>query len=395
MSAHESFSWGADTLGRQSTRPRRGAARVSGRSSLLRARANAVIIDGLILLVPTLAVAWLLSLAFPHHGFFLARTASQGRARLGFGPPGWLLITALSLSYFFVLESVRGQTIGKRRMGLRVRTVAGGHPGPNAISARTVLRLIDVLPALYLLGALVARLSGSRRRRIGDWLAGTVVEHDDGTAADPPAQVSWRIVVYPVLWIGAVLLAVFAFGLGDAVGQGERGIALVQSYVRARQQGDAALACSMLTTEQQRELVALQSGNVRSATAGRCPAYILRTDPDSHLLNPGLAAFAGAQLASETTSLGAVVVRAPEQALALVAVPQDGRLKLDMRGVQRLAFLSECAGAGQLTPSQCSCTFNLLRAQEALPQGPPTIATIEAIRRDAARCRLEGPVATG
>jgi uncharacterized RDD family membrane protein YckC len=394
MSADESFSWGADTLGRQSVRPRRGATRVAGRTSLLRARANAVIIDGLILLVPTLAAAWLLSLAFPHHGFFLARTASHGRASLSFGPPGWLVITALSLSYFFVLESVRGQTIGKRRMGLRVRTVAGGHPGPNAISARTVLRLIDVLPALYMLGALVARLSGSRRRRIGDWLAGTVVVHDDGAAVETPAHVSWRTLVYPVLWIGAVLLAVFAFGLGDAVGEGEQAIALVQSYVRAREQGDATLACSMLTTEQQRELVALQSRNLRSATAARCPAFILRTDPHSHLLNPGLVAFASSQLASEADSVGAVVIRSPEVALALVAVPQNGRLELDMRGVERLAFLSECAGARQLTPAQCSCTFDLLRVQEALPEGPPTIATIETIRRDAARCRLEGASAT-
>ncbi|HMD55885.1 MAG TPA: RDD family protein [Solirubrobacteraceae bacterium] len=179
----------------------------------------AIFIDGLILLVPVFGIAWLLSLVFPHHGFFFRKSAvavpseGSGASRYTLGLPGLLLVTALYLSYFFIYEALRGQTIGKRAMGLRVRAASGGPAGINQVSARTVLRLVDVLPFLYLLGTLVALLTGSRRRRIGDWVAGTVVVRDEIPADEPTVKADWRVGIYPLMWVGVVLFATLAVGV--------------------------------------------------------------------------------------------------------------------------------------------------------------------------------------
>jgi len=183
--------------------------------SLLGARMAAILIDGLVLVVPVFAIAWMFSRAFPNHGLFFTKSVSSspsGTTTTGIAlrTPGVLLVCGLSLSYFFLYEALSGQTVGKRAMGLRVRSATGGHPGLNAVSARTVLRLIDILPFFYLLGALVALLSGSRRRRIGDWAGGTVVVRDSNDlAAEPSRDLSWRVASYPAAWLFAVLLVAF------------------------------------------------------------------------------------------------------------------------------------------------------------------------------------------
>jgi uncharacterized RDD family membrane protein YckC len=351
----------------------------------------AVIIDGLVLLVPVFAIAWILSLLFPHHGFFFSKgaVATTGSATIGYtlGLPGLLVVAALSLSYFYLGESVRGKTVGKHAMRLHVRSASGGQAGINAISARTVLRLIDALPFFYLVGALVAILTGSRRRRIGDWIGGTVVEHEGEAAEASPHRVGWQVAIYPIGWLTAVLVAVFALGLGNAAGQQEAAIGLVHSYVAAREHGDASLACAMLTREQQRELVSLQSNDRANATASLCPAYVLRNDPSSHLLNPTLPEVASAPLASRYVSLGAVVVRSENPPMELIAVPEKGELKLDMRGVERLGFLRECTATGALNSSVCDCIFAWMRAQEAVPERGVDSTILRAIREDRLRCQ--------
>jgi uncharacterized RDD family membrane protein YckC len=391
MSTNDSFTWGAESLSRGHPEKRQ-ARPAAHRRSLMRARMSAVIIDGLVLLVPVFGIAWILARVFPHHGFFFSRSAggSPGAgsttSHYTLGPPGWLVISALSLSYFYLAEVVRGQTVGKRAMGLTVRSASGGRAGINAVSARTVLRLIDALPFLYLVGALVAIVTGARRRRIGDWAGGTVVVHESDVADDPPGHPSWRVAIYPVGWLCAVLFAVFALGLGKAAGEGEEAIALVQSYVKAREHGDAALACSMLTREQQRELAALQSHD-NAATPGLCTTYILGSDPHSHLLNPDLPEVAASPLASQYTPLGAVVVRSQYPPTELIAVPEDGQLKLDMRGVERLSFLRQCTAAGKLSSMVCACTFAWIRVQEVVPEVEVNATIVRAIVQDRVGCQ--------
>jgi uncharacterized RDD family membrane protein YckC len=87
---------------------------------------------------------------------------------------GWYL--AVVLVYYFALEASIGQTAGKCLLGLRVVRRDGTRPSIWAITGRTLLRLIDWLPALYLAGFITMLATGRRRRqRLGDLAARTAV----------------------------------------------------------------------------------------------------------------------------------------------------------------------------------------------------------------------------
>ena len=81
---------------------------------------------------------------------------------LGFGYP-------MASEWFW-----RGQTLGKRLMGLRVIDARGGRLHPSQVVLRNVLRAVDMLPVLYLTGG-VAALVSRNRQRLGDLVAGTIV----------------------------------------------------------------------------------------------------------------------------------------------------------------------------------------------------------------------------
>jgi uncharacterized RDD family membrane protein YckC len=106
----------------------------------------------------------------------------------------WVFM-ALSLIYFFVCEATMSQTLGKRAMGLRVMTRDGRAPSINAVSIRTVLRLIDDGP----IGAAIMVLSGERRQRLGDLAAGTAVGRSEREVPRPEANA--LLVAYPVAWL--------------------------------------------------------------------------------------------------------------------------------------------------------------------------------------------------
>ena len=88
----------------------------------------------------------------------------------------WLVVfLALALGYYFVLEAWAGQTVGKRLLGLRVLGAGGARPSVWAVAGRTLLRLVDWLPFLYLAGFITMLATGTRRQRIGDLAARTAV----------------------------------------------------------------------------------------------------------------------------------------------------------------------------------------------------------------------------
>jgi uncharacterized RDD family membrane protein YckC len=93
---------------------------------------------------------------------------------------GWpaLLFFALALLYYFALEAATGQTIGKRLLGLRVVSDDGHRPSTGAIAIRTLLRIIDALPILYLVGFITILATGAQRKRLGDLAAKTRVVRD-------------------------------------------------------------------------------------------------------------------------------------------------------------------------------------------------------------------------
>jgi uncharacterized RDD family membrane protein YckC len=88
---------------------------------------------------------------------------------------GTVLYFAVSMLYSILAEWLwQGQTVGKRLLGIRVMDRDGLPIHMSQIVVRNLLRPVDMLPAFYLLGGLVA-LGSRYGQRVGDLAANTVV----------------------------------------------------------------------------------------------------------------------------------------------------------------------------------------------------------------------------
>lgn len=80
--------------------------------------------------------------------------------------------------YFAVFEALwNGQTPGKRWAGIRVIKETGRPINAFEAIARNLLRIVDWFPGIYAVG-IVTMLLNSKSRRLGDFVAGTIVVHD-------------------------------------------------------------------------------------------------------------------------------------------------------------------------------------------------------------------------
>ena len=84
------------------------------------------------------------------------------------------LTVAAGLAYFVYTEGKHGQTLGKRALGLVVVTEDGDPIGYGDALVRNVFRVVDALPAFFLLGAAVILVT-ERGQRVGDLVADTIV----------------------------------------------------------------------------------------------------------------------------------------------------------------------------------------------------------------------------
>jgi uncharacterized RDD family membrane protein YckC len=100
----------------------------------------------------------------------------------GAGIPGGVVLAVLLVALFLVqfaydvvFETLAsGRTPGKRWMGLRVVRLGGSPVGFVASAIRNLLRIVDALPAFYLVGILAVMFT-KNNQRLGDLAAGTVV----------------------------------------------------------------------------------------------------------------------------------------------------------------------------------------------------------------------------
>jgi uncharacterized RDD family membrane protein YckC len=96
----------------------------------------------------------------------------------GLDVAGGVIIVAtfvLGVVYAMAAEWLwRGQTVGKRLLGLRVVDARGLRLEPSQVIVRNLLRFVDQLPLLYLVGGLTC-VFHRHRQRLGDIAAGTVV----------------------------------------------------------------------------------------------------------------------------------------------------------------------------------------------------------------------------
>ena len=92
-----------------------------------------------------------------------------------------LLMFCLYWGYFAFFEIIwKGQTPGKRHAGIRVIKDSGRPLNAFEAIARNLMRVIDWLPGMYGVGILTMAIN-SKNRRLGDYVAGTVVVHDKPT----------------------------------------------------------------------------------------------------------------------------------------------------------------------------------------------------------------------
>lgn len=144
---------------------------------VLTRRVMAALIDVGVILVLLLVIA----------GVFGDQNATGVRDKIGGrGPAGLFLL--LTFLYFFVSELAWTQTIGKRALKLRVARLDGTKPAAGPTLVRNLVRLVDWLPALYLVGFISAFATGSRRQRLGDLAAQTLVVPITNAAEPPPDE---------------------------------------------------------------------------------------------------------------------------------------------------------------------------------------------------------------
>ncbi len=130
---------------------------------LLGLRIGAALIDLVLLLVLFVVLAVLVGEASVGGGAFSFSLDGAGTA----------VYVAMALLYYLVLEAAIGQTVGKLLVGLRVVRAGGGRPNVWEVATRTLVRVVDWLPALYLVGFISMLATGARRQRLGDLAAGT------------------------------------------------------------------------------------------------------------------------------------------------------------------------------------------------------------------------------
>jgi len=100
------------------------------------------------------------------------------------GAPGWveaggfILIFLVIFAYDVIFEVLNdGRTIGKLAAGIRVVSRTGEPVRFLASAVRNVARIIDFLPAFYLIGS-ISIVATQRAQRIGDLAGGTIVRRD-------------------------------------------------------------------------------------------------------------------------------------------------------------------------------------------------------------------------
>ena len=100
-----------------------------------------------------------------------------------FGPNFYEWIFALLMIAYFLIPICyaatlewfwRGQTVGKRLLRLRVVDENGLRLQFSQVAIRNLLRVVDVLPVMYVVGGIVCIIS-QKSQRIGDFVANTLV----------------------------------------------------------------------------------------------------------------------------------------------------------------------------------------------------------------------------
>ncbi|MGB6429197.1 MAG: RDD family protein [Candidatus Acidiferrales bacterium] len=127
----------------------------------------------------------------------------------------------LFYGYFAIFEAIwNGQTPGKRSVGIRVIKDSGRPITPAESVARNLLRIVDQLPTLYATGV-VSMLLSKQNKRLGDFVAGTIVVRENSLEKARP------------VWQAAPVVANITYG-SERLGAEE--FALIEAFLNRRNQ---------------------------------------------------------------------------------------------------------------------------------------------------------------
>ena len=122
-------------------------------------RLVALLIDGVLLQLVTVLITRLMISSNPE---------------VGINPLAFVLIFAINIGYYVVLEKIQGATLGKQVMGIKVVKTDGSPLDWTAALIRNLLRIVDALPVAYIVGIILINNSPIKQR-FGDRIANTVV----------------------------------------------------------------------------------------------------------------------------------------------------------------------------------------------------------------------------
>ena len=119
----------------------------------------------------------------------VAGVALPGAAKSGIWFVAFIVLAyfVLYFGYFAIFEVLwNGQTPGKKKEGLRVIKDSGRPISPAEAIGRNLMRIVDQLPFLYAIGICSVLLS-KQNKRLGDFVAGTIVVHEKSLVDAKPA----------------------------------------------------------------------------------------------------------------------------------------------------------------------------------------------------------------
>lgn len=122
------------------------------------------------------ALAWMVDAGIRAAVYLALASVLAGLGQVGMG---LLLVVLFLLEWFYPVGFevlARGQTPGKKLLGLRVLRADGAPVGWSRSTVRSLLAFVDFMPFGFAAG-LAAMLLGKRCQRLGDLAAGTVVVH--------------------------------------------------------------------------------------------------------------------------------------------------------------------------------------------------------------------------
>lgn len=122
----------------------------------------AQVVDAVVLLILFFLVGFVMSGSFTFE--------YQGEAAY----PFIAVYVLVAFLYYILLEGLTGATLGKKLVKIKVVRENGSPCGLGPALVRNILRIVDELPFLYIIGMILISRS-NRKQRLGDRLAKTVV----------------------------------------------------------------------------------------------------------------------------------------------------------------------------------------------------------------------------